>query len=43
MKPIQYNDYLASTVDTAGLVLLQQGISSYNAEYASMLFELFMG
>ena len=29
---VQYNDDLVSTVDTNGLVLQHQGISSYSAE-----------
>ena len=32
MKLVQYNEYLVSTVDTDGLVLKHQGISSYSAE-----------
>ena len=37
------NIYLVSTVDTDGLVLKHQGISSCSAEYTSMHFQLFMG
>ena len=32
----QYNEYLESTVDTDGLVLKHQAISSYNAEYPAV-------
>ena len=42
MKLFQYSEYLV-TVDTDGLLILQQGISSYIAEYKSMHFQLFMG
>ena len=42
MKLIQYNGYSVSTVDTDGLVLKHQGISSYSTEYALMHFQLFM-
>ena len=34
---------LVSTVDSHGLVFKHQDISSYSADYASMLFQLFMG
>ena len=34
MKLVQYNEYLVSIVDTDGLVLKHQAISSYSAEYA---------
>ena len=37
------NQYLVTTVDTDGMVLSQQIIISYYAEYASMRFQLFMG
>ena len=37
------NDYLINTVDTDGLVLYHQGISSFSAEYAPMHFQSFMG
>ena len=40
---LQNQEYLVSTVDTDGLVLQHQGISSYSAEYAPMHFLLFMG
>ena len=43
MKLVQHNEYLVSIVDTGGLVLHHQGISSYSAEYASMHFQLLMG
>ena len=43
MKLVQYNEYLVITVETDGLVLLYQDISSYSGEYASMHFQLFMG
>ena len=44
MKPMaRYNEYLVSTVDTDGLVLQNQDISSHSAEYAPMHFQLFMG
>ena len=43
MKLDQYNGCIISTGDTDGLVLKHQGISSHNAEYASMYFQLFMG
>ena len=36
------NAYLVSTVDTDGLVLKHQSISSYSAEYTPMHFQLFM-
>ena len=32
-----------NTVDTDGLVLKHQGISSYSVEYAPMHFQFFMG
>ena len=32
MKLVQYNNYLVSTVDTDGMVLQHQGISSHSAE-----------
>ena len=40
MKLVQYNKYLFCTVDTNGLVLYQQSISSYNIAYAPMHFQL---
>ena len=36
------NEYLASTVDTDGLVIHHQAISSHTAQYALMCFQLFM-
>ena len=42
-KLVQYNEYLISTVDTDGLVLQHQAISSHSAEYTPMHFQLFMG
>ena len=42
VKLVQYNGYSISTVDTDGLVLKHQGISSYSAEYAPMHFKLFI-
>ena len=38
MKLVQYREYLTSNVDTDGLVLQHQGISSYSAKYAPMCF-----
>ena len=32
-RVIQSNEYLVSTVDTDGLALKHQGISSYSAKY----------
>ena len=43
MKSVQYNEYLVSTVDTDGLVLKHQAISSHCADNAPMHFQLFMG
>ena len=43
MKLVQYNEYFVSTVDTDGLVLKHQGISSHSADYSPMHFQLFMG
>ena len=43
MKLVQYNQYLVSTVDTDGLVLWHQGISSHSAKNAPMHFQLFVG
>ena len=43
MNLVQYNEYQISIVATDGLVLQHQGISSYNAEYAPMCFQSFMG
>ena len=41
MKLAQYNECLVSIVDTDGLVLWHQGISSNSAEYAPMHFPVF--
>ena len=42
--PVQKkNTHLGSTVDTDGLVLSHQGISSYSADYASACFQMLMG
>ena len=38
MELVQYNEHLISAVDTDGLVLLRQGISSHNFDHASMNF-----
>ena len=43
MELVECSEYLVSTVDTDGLVLLQQGISGHIVEYAPMRFQLFMG
>ena len=43
MKLIQYNECLISIVDTDGLVLQHQGISSHSADYVPMRFPVFMG
>ena len=43
MRLVQYNEYSVITVDTDGLVLQHQGISSHSAEYAPMHFQRFMG
>ena len=43
IKLAQYNEYLFSTVDTDGLVLWHQGISSHSVEYAVMCFQLCVG
>ena len=40
---VQYNEYLANTVDTDGLVLQHQVISSHSAEYEPIHFQLFSG
>ena len=42
MKLVQYNEYLVITVDTDGLVLWHQVISSYSDDYAPMHFQFFM-
>ena len=38
----QYNEYLTSTVDTGGLVLSHQGISSHSAEYVPIHVQWFI-
>ena len=43
MKLVQYNECLVSIVDTDGLVLQHQGISSHGAYYAPMRFPVFKG
>ena len=43
MKPLQYNEYFINTVDTDGLALWHQIISSYSVEYAPMRFSVFKG
>ena len=43
MKLIQYNDCIVSIVDTGGLVLYHQDISSHSAAYAPMRFLVFKG
>ena len=43
MKLVQYKEPIVSTVDTDGLVLKHQAISSYNAEYASNVFPAVYG
>ena len=43
MKLVQYNECLVSIVDTDGLVLKHQGISSHSANYAPMHFPVFKG
>ena len=43
MKPVQYNERLISVVDTDGLMLKHQGISSHSADYAPMHFPVFRG
>ena len=40
MKLVQYNGYSVSTVDTNDLVLSNQDICSYSAEYVPMDFRL---
>ena len=43
VKVLQYNEHLVSPVDTDGLVLKHQGISSHSADYIpSMHFQVFM-
>ena len=43
MKLVGHKVYSVSTVDTDGLVLQHQGISSHSTEYAPMCFQWFMG
>ena len=43
MKLVEWNKYLISIVDTDGLVLQHQGISSHSADYAPMRFPVFRG
>ena len=43
MKLVQYNACLVSIVDTDGLVLKHQGISSHGADYAPVRFPVFKG
>ena len=43
MKLVQYGNHLVSTVDTDGLVLKHQAISSYSAKYTPMHCQLFRG
>ena len=43
MKLVQYNECLVSIVNTDGLVLYLQGISSHSADYALMCFPVFKG
>ena len=41
MKQFRYNDCLVRIVNTDGLVLLHQGLSSYSDDYASMCIPVF--
>ena len=43
MKLVQYNECFVSIVDTDGLVLKYQGISSHCADYAPMHFPVLKG
>ena len=43
MKLVQHNEYIITIMDTDGLVLKHQGISSHITEYAPMRFQLFWG
>ena len=43
MKLALHNAYLVSFVDTGGLVLKHQGISSHGADYTPMRFPVFKG
>ena len=42
-KLVQYNECLVSIVDTDGLVLQHQGISSHSADDVPMRFPVFKG
>ena len=43
MKLVEWNKCLINAVDTDGLVLYHQGISSHSADYAPMRFPVFRG
>ena len=43
MKMVQYNEYFNSNVDTYGLVLKHQAISSHSAQNTPMHFQLSLG
>ena len=43
MKSVQYNECLVRIVDTDGLVLKHQGISSHSADYTPMPFPVCKG
>ena len=43
VKLAQYNECLVSIVDTDGLVLWHQDISSHSADYTPMRFPMFKG
>ena len=43
MKLLQRYEYVVSTMDADGLVLLHQDMSSYSTEYAPIHFQLFIG
>ena len=43
MKLVKYNECLISIVDTEGLVLKHEGISSHSADYAPKRFPVFKG
>ena len=43
MKLVPYNECLVGIVDTDGLLLYHQGISSHSADYAPMPFPVFKG
>ena len=42
IKLVQYNKYLLNIVDTDGLVLKHQGISSFSVDYSLVRFWLFL-